>query len=128
MLLFQLKLKENEIKQLLMKFDNEVWKIYKDKRGIIESNRKLYNGVSFEVKPIQKSPVTEGYRNKCEFTVGIDEDTKKPTVGFRLGSYVTGTVGVAPVAGMKHIPEKTKKAVLVCKLYCCCIINCDLPS
>ncbi|XP_052741414.1 tRNA (uracil-5-)-methyltransferase homolog B isoform X2 [Bicyclus anynana] len=109
----QTKLKEREVKNLLMKFDNEVWKIHKEKRTEIEANRKVYDGLSFELKPIQKSPVTEGYRNKCEFTVGIDEETSKPTVGFRLGSYVTGTVAVAPISSLNHISEKMKKAVLV---------------
>ncbi|XP_045772412.1 tRNA (uracil-5-)-methyltransferase homolog A [Maniola jurtina] len=109
----QIKLKEKEVKNLLMKFDNEVWKIHKEKRNEIESNRKIHNGLSFELKPIQKSPVTESYRNKCEFTVGIDEESQKPTVGFRLGSYVTGTTGVAPVGSLKHISEKMKKAVLL---------------
>lgn len=100
-----------------MKFDNEVWKIYKDKRSEIESNRKLFKGLSFELMPIQKSPETEGYRNKCEFTVGIDEETHKPTVGFRLGSYATGTVGVAPVNSLNHISEKMKSAVAVRNKY-----------
>ncbi|XP_034832197.1 tRNA (uracil-5-)-methyltransferase homolog A [Maniola hyperantus] len=109
----QIKLKEKEIKNLLMKFDNEVWKIHIEKRNEIESNRKIHNGLSFELKPIQKSPVTESYRNKCEFTVGIDEESQKPTVGFRLGSYVTGTTGVAPVGSLNHISEKMKKAVLL---------------
>lgn len=96
-----------------MKCDNELWKIDKGRRTKIEANRKLYDGLSFMLQPIQKSPVTEGYRNKCEFTVGIDNETQKPTVGFRLGSYATGTVAVAPVQELNHIPEKTKKAVLV---------------
>ncbi|KAJ0176492.1 hypothetical protein K1T71_007671 [Dendrolimus kikuchii] len=109
----QVKLKEKEIKQLLMKFDNEVWKIHIQKRSTIETNRKLYDGLSFELRTIQKSPITDGYRNKCEFTVGVDEETKLPTVGFRLGSYATGTVGVAPVEGLLHIPERTKRAVLL---------------
>ncbi|CAH0585569.1 unnamed protein product [Chrysodeixis includens] len=109
----QLKLKEKEIKNILMKFDNEIWKIDKSRRNDIESKRKLHQGLSFELKPIEKSPVTEGYRNKCEFTVGIDEETKLPTVGFRLGSYVTGTVGVGPIHAMIHISEQTKKAVLL---------------
>ncbi|CAG9561743.1 unnamed protein product [Danaus chrysippus] len=109
----QLALKEKEVKNLLMKFDNEVWKTDKNKRNLIESNRKLYNGLSFELKPIQKSPITAGYRNKCEFTVGIDDETGKPTVGFRLGSYVTGTVGVAPVDSLIHISDKMKQSVLL---------------
>ncbi|XP_049873164.1 tRNA (uracil-5-)-methyltransferase homolog A [Pectinophora gossypiella] len=109
----QLKLKEKEIKHILMKFDNEIWKIAKERRTSIEAQRKNHNGLSFELKPIQKSPVTEGYRNKCEFTVGIDEETKLPTVGFRLGSYATGTVAVAPIQSLIHISEPTKKAVLL---------------
>ncbi|CAF4932641.1 unnamed protein product [Pieris macdunnoughi] len=109
----QLTLKTKEIKQVLMKFDNELWKIDKQKRSKIEDNRKLYDGLSFELKPIERSPFIEGYRNKCEFTVGIDEETKKPTVGFRLGCYWAGSVAVAPVQVLKHIPENMKKAVLV---------------
>lgn len=109
----QLKLKDKEIKHILMKFDNEVWKMDKSNRSVIEANRKIYNGLSFELKPIEKSPVLDGYRNKCEFTIGIDDETKLPTVGFRLGSYVTGTVAVAPIEMLIHIPERTKQAVLV---------------
>ncbi|XP_013165172.1 PREDICTED: tRNA (uracil-5-)-methyltransferase homolog A [Papilio xuthus] len=109
----QLKLKEKEIRNILMKYDNEVWKINKERRDEIEAKRKLHNGLSFDLKPIVPSPVIEGYRNKCEFTVGIDDETKKPTVGFRLGSYVTGTVGVAPIQSLNHISDQTKKAVLI---------------
>ncbi|KAM3965287.1 tRNA (uracil-5-)-methyltransferase homolog A [Aphomia sociella] len=109
----QLTLKEKEIKHLLMNFDNELWKLNYRKRHEIEARRKLNAGLSFELMGIKKSPITEGYRNKCEFTVGVDEETKMPTVGFRLGSYVTGTVGVAPIQSLNHISDKTKKAVLI---------------
>ncbi|XP_063383796.1 tRNA (uracil-5-)-methyltransferase homolog A [Cydia fagiglandana] len=113
----QLKLKEKEIKHLLMKFDNERWRLDRDNRGALEAKRKLYNGLSFELRPIERSPVTEGYRNKCEFTVGIDEETNLPTVGFRLGSYATGTVAVGPIQSLIHISDKTKKAVLIFQEY-----------
>lgn len=96
-----------------MKFDNERWKLDRDNRSSLEAKRKIYGGLSFELLPIEKSPVTEGYRNKCEFTIGIDEETKLPTVGFRLGSYATGTVAVGPIQSLIHISDKTKKAVLV---------------
>ncbi|XP_047029740.1 uncharacterized protein LOC124637375 [Helicoverpa zea] len=109
----QLAVKEKEIRNILMRFDNEIWKIDRNRRQEIQKNQKQYGGLSFELRPIEKSPVTEGYRNKCEFTVGIDEESKLPTVGFRLGSYVTGTVGVGPIQGMIHISEQTKKAVLL---------------
>ncbi|XP_026761767.1 tRNA (uracil-5-)-methyltransferase homolog A [Galleria mellonella] len=109
----QLRLKEKEIRHLLMKFDNEIWKINKTKRQELEAKRKLHDGLSFELMGIKKSPITEGYRNKCEFTVGVDEETNLPTVGFRLGGYVTGVVGVAPIQSLNHISEETKKAVLL---------------
>lgn len=108
-----------------MKFDNEIWKIDKSRRQEIEAKRKDYKGLSFELRPIEKSPVLVGYRNKCEFTVGIDEETKLPTVGFRLGSYVTGTVGVGPIQSMIHISEHTKKAVLVSAIFKLYTNNCQ---
>ncbi|CAK1580486.1 unnamed protein product [Parnassius mnemosyne] len=120
----QLKIKEKEVRQILMKYDNEVWKINKERRDLIEAKRKLHNGLSFDLKPIEPSPVTEGYRNKCEFTVGIDEQSKKPTVGFRLGSYVTGTVGVAPIQSLNHISEQTKRVVLLFQEF---VRKSDLP-
>ncbi|KAJ8972630.1 hypothetical protein NQ314_000086 [Rhamnusium bicolor] len=56
---------------------------------------------------------SDGYRNKCEFSIGIDEETNLPTVGFRVGSYVKGTVSVGPVESLIHIPESMKIAVKV---------------
>jgi hypothetical protein len=34
-----------------------------------------------------RSPQIEGYRNKTEFTIGLDQQ-EKPMVGFLLGAYV----------------------------------------
>lgn len=51
------------------------------------------------------------YRNKCAFTIGIDEETKLPTVGFRIGSYVNGITGVGTIDSLKHIPQSMKTAV-----------------
>lgn len=53
------------------------------------------------------------YRNKCEFTVGINEETNLPTVGFRMGSYVNGMTGVGPIDNLPHIPEAMKKAARI---------------
>lgn len=53
------------------------------------------------------------YRNKCEFTVGINEHTGLPTVGFRLSSYAKGEVSVGPIDNLQHIPSRMKKAVKV---------------
>lgn len=47
------------------------------------------------------------------FSIGINEETGEKTVGFRLGSYVSGTVGVAPINCLKNIPQRMKDAVYV---------------
>ncbi|VVC97507.1 unnamed protein product [Leptidea sinapis] len=109
----QLQLKFKDIKQILSRFDNDLWKIDRSRRNSIEANRKIYDGLSFELESILKSPVIDGYRNKCEFSIGIDEETKEWTVGFRLGCYGAGSVAVAPVATLNHISAEMKTAVLL---------------
>ena len=39
------------------------------------------------LEPIVRSPVLQGYRNKCEFSVGHHPETNEVAVGFRLASY-----------------------------------------
>jgi len=43
---------------------------------------------------ILRSPVLEGYRNKAEMTVGLDQD-EKAEVGYLLGNHVDGITAVA---------------------------------
>lgn len=53
----------------------------------------VFEGVSGCVmEPIRASPSTEAYRNKSEFTVGLDAEGR-PTVGFRVGTYKVSWVG-----------------------------------
>lgn len=44
---------------------------------------------------------------------GMDEESGEKTVGMRLGSYATGTIGVAPVYYLPHVPDRMKDAVRV---------------
>lgn len=53
------------------------------------------------------------YRNKCEFTIGMNEETNLPTVGFRMGSYANGTTGVGPIDDLVHIPDAMKNAAKI---------------
>ncbi len=39
------------------------------------------------LEDVKVSPIVNGYRNKCEFSVGIDK-----SVGFRLGLYKEGSM------------------------------------
>lgn len=79
----------------------------------IAENKKRYDGLPCELWNIRYSEETEGYRNKCEFTIGKHEETGLPSIGFRLGSYATGSTTVGPVDSLKHIPERMKIAVKV---------------
>ncbi|ORZ01756.1 S-adenosyl-L-methionine-dependent methyltransferase [Syncephalastrum racemosum] len=54
------------------------------------------------------APNLEGYRSKCEFTIGYDLDNQ-PTVGFLLGLYKKGVTAVLEPSQCKHIPPVAKK-------------------
>ncbi len=45
---------------------------------------------------------TTGYRNKCEFTIGIGADGKQ-TVGFRVGRFTGATVLVCSPVGCSQV-------------------------
>ncbi|UYV77644.1 TRMT2A [Cordylochernes scorpioides] len=69
------------------------------------------NKLCCTLESIQPSPVTEDYRNKCEFSVGLHRDSLLPTVGFRLSSYRQGSMSVAePVDCWIVPPAMTKLA------------------
>lgn len=56
-----------------------------------------------ELLPIVPSPVTVGYRNKGQFTIGRDEHGE-PCVGFRLGGFSESGVVIASPKGSVHLP------------------------
>ncbi|KAF6259134.1 hypothetical protein COO60DRAFT_1626180 [Scenedesmus sp. NREL 46B-D3] len=51
---------------------------------------------------IMRSPQLDGYRNKAEFTIGLDAQ-ERPTAGFLMGNYVDGVTQVADPAECRHI-------------------------
>lgn len=55
---------------------------------------------------IKASPVIDGYRNKCEFSMGKDG-----VVGFRLGAYKDGLLKVVSVAGVPIVSSGMKAVV-----------------
>lgn len=57
--------------------------------------------------PIKPSPQQLGYRNKCEFSIGLDREGQA-TVGFSLGGFREGTVTVANAAECLHVPASMK--------------------
>ena len=83
----QLKVKLKEIQNTFEVFNTAIGKEWVS--GSTCSKAKL------EIQKILPSPITEGYRNKCEFTVGINAETKDPyTVGFVRGKYSDGNISV----------------------------------
>jgi tRNA (uracil-5-)-methyltransferase len=68
-------------------------------RALRKTNKKLRKSAGssahmfIEIKDTLPSPVLTGYRNKNEFTIGLDADGQ-PNVGFVNGNFKNGTVRV----------------------------------
>ena len=97
----QLKTKFNEAKDFLAKLSKELGKINPALRR---------NAQTIPLDDIIASPVQEGYRNKCEFTVGRSA-AGAPVVGFRVSAYKGGSLEVGPIDNLRHINEKMKQVV-----------------
>ncbi|CAI5465842.1 unnamed protein product [Closterium sp. Yama58-4] len=95
-------------------------RVAKDLQRIVTKMRKLYSRKSFAQLPewiktakarahlpclfegIYASPVVDGYRNKCEFSIGPSA-SGQPTVGFLLGNFRDGVTAVAEPSGCRNI-------------------------
>lgn len=62
----------------------------------------------FQMDAIVASPQTNGYRNKCEFTVALNKDGL-PTVGFLLGGFRDGVTIVENAKDCVHVPDVLKE-------------------
>lgn len=101
----QLAKKENELKDILNDYQKQILKV-NPKLGSIKDIG-IWNG-------FEKAPLINGYRNKSEFTVGKNVNGEK-VVGFRLGSYIDGSVEVGDTNDLPHIPERMKLAAKLCQ-------------
>ncbi|XP_048743188.1 tRNA (uracil-5-)-methyltransferase homolog A-like [Ostrea edulis] len=107
----QLKLKSEEVGQMMKTYANQIFKNNVDLRNWLTEQRKKYNGHCCDLLPIKPSPVESGYRNKCEFTIGQDVDKNDNTVGFRFGQYKDGTSSVGEPHCLSNIPDAMKTVV-----------------
>lgn len=114
----QLKMKQKKIEEVLYKFTRELRRANNNQKWTAPKPDKL----PCEMRDIIPSPITEEYRNKCEFSVGKTEDGKL-MVGNRLGSYASGCLQVASVDDMKMVPKKMKLATELLREF---ISNSDL--
>ncbi|XP_066345058.1 zinc finger CCCH domain-containing protein 24-like [Miscanthus floridulus] len=65
---------------------------------------KEIGGLPCKLEGILESPVVNGYRNKCEFSVGYSLDGKK-TVGFMLGNFREGVTAVEEPVNCPNVSE-----------------------
>ncbi|POM73950.1 23S rRNA (uracil-5-)-methyltransferase RumA [Phytophthora palmivora] len=71
-----------------------------------------HNGLCCPMDSIHASPVTEGYRNKCEFSFGFDNEDK-PCIGFRLGLFREGSVVVSKPDDCINVSNEMKAVCAV---------------
>ncbi|XP_075220489.1 tRNA (uracil-5-)-methyltransferase homolog A [Lycorma delicatula] len=110
----QLVQKQETVKALLKRFANELGSANRSLKPWLEEQASKYDGLPCQLLDIIGLPEKcNGYRNKCEFTIGKNQETGERTIGFRLGSYALGTIGVGPIQGLDNIPDRMKQAVQV---------------
>ena len=96
----QLKQKDSQMQDIIKKFTHDLKKFNRDAKAHLNN---------FKYEGVVGSPQVDGYRNKNEFTVGKNSQGDI-VVGFRLGSYADGSVEVAEVETLPHIPKAAKWA------------------
>jgi len=100
----QLEKKSQEVEKILSEVRREIVDQYKFLKGFDKG------GLATR-EPIVRSPVLQGYRNKCEFSVGHHPETDEVTVGFRLASYKKGSVAVVGVDDIPIVSDVMKAVV-----------------
>ncbi|XP_076046862.1 uncharacterized protein LOC143028527 isoform X1 [Oratosquilla oratoria] len=113
----QLVEKEKSAEKAIRKFGAELAHANTEISEWIRWQKVRRGGLVCETEKIVPSPITEGYRNKCEFSIGMHPTSEERTVGFRLSSYKKGSVSVGPVAHLRHIPDSMKVVVRVFEQY-----------
>ena len=107
----QLKQKLNGVNKLMHKLRSEC---LRQLPILSTANQLLPNGIKdvAKVEEMVPSPVVNGYRNKCEFSIGKHPENEEYVVGFRLTSYKKGSVAVV---GIDHLPQVSSNMKQVVK-------------
>lgn len=108
----QLRHKQEKIKETLKNFGQRVFKENYSMRSFIDNQRSKYEGLPCQLLDIIPSPQIDGYRNKCEFTIGKNSTGEK-VVGFRLGSYSSGSIEVGSAANLRNINDRMKQTIIL---------------
>ena len=113
----QLAKKEEMALNIIKRLGNEITKMNPELGSLVRFQKLRRKGAVCEMDPIIPSPITDGYRNKCEFTIGTNPETNETTVGFRISSYKEGSVSVGPIDDLLNVSEKMKKVAKVRKIW-----------
>ena len=95
------------------------WMVPHHKNGSEERDTAKVGAISGCMCPLEAlkpCPVTEGYRNKNEFTIGKNKEGDA-LVGFREGSFRDGNVTVARPTNCVNIPESCKALALAVEAF-----------
>ncbi|KLL01775.1 MAG: hypothetical protein MRERC_9c067 [Mycoplasmataceae bacterium RC_NB112A] len=106
----QLEIKQKEIEKSFQIFCDKTKELYDQSQYQISWLQQEFDfKLPFELEPIIPSPVLEGYRNKCEFSAGLNLQGEK-TFGFRLGAYREGIINtVLEADNSVHVNKVAKK-------------------
>ena len=92
-------------------YEEQLAQKQKDMASILSKYRKNLDQIAYTpshvLEIIKPSPLITGYRNKCEFTIGWDRESK-PTVGFSLGGFRDGLLLIENARNCLHVPDSIK--------------------
>ncbi|XP_057526869.1 zinc finger CCCH domain-containing protein 24 isoform X2 [Amaranthus tricolor] len=110
----QLEQKKNSLTKILIKLTRNARKALPRGTALPEwiVNSKERGGLPCELTGIIESPLVNGYRNKCEFSVGYSVH-QKPTVGFLLGNFREGVTAVEEPTNCPNVSKIASTYALV---------------
>ncbi|RIA91565.1 S-adenosyl-L-methionine-dependent methyltransferase [Glomus cerebriforme] len=113
----QLELKQSGIIKSLETFRDKMKELYKNQYHHSSWLLKEFDfKLPLDLNPMIHSPVLKGYRNKCEFTAGLNLKGEK-TVGFLLGAYKDGLNTVLEPDNSIHVSDVAKKIAKAIQSY-----------
>jgi len=107
--------KNKEARWLAQQLGNEIVTANPSTKNWVEFQTQKYGYLS-RIDRLKESPILDGYRNKCEFAIGTNPETRRLTVGFKLDPR-SGSSDVGPVDHLKHVPPQMKFVVKQLEIY-----------
>lgn len=110
----QLEHKKNNLMQILKKLTRNARRACPNGVPLPQwiLNSREIGGLPCNLEGIIESPLVEGYRNKCEFSVGYSQQGK-PSVGFMLGNFREGVTAVEEPTDCPNVSSISCKFVSI---------------